>query len=144
MMLIGYAVGLATGDRSDNDDMDAGGGIGLFFNTLAQAQTPIPKELEGWQSWVQYGQEFRRCPFLAGTDGLDESNRICAWPGRLNLELHQGGGHFTQTWISYAEGWVSLPGNLEYWPSAVTVNGTAAAAARQSRHANCRAWSIRI
>jgi hypothetical protein len=101
--------------------------MALLCNTLAQAQTPIPKELEGWQPWVQYGQEFRRCPFFAGTDGSEESKRICAWPGRLNLELHQGGGRFTQTWISYAEAWVSLPGNLEYWPSAVTVNGAAAA-----------------
>lgn len=99
----------------------------LLFSTLAHSQTPIPKELEDWQSWVQYGQEFRHCPFFAGTDGLDESNRICAWPGRLNLELHQSGGRFAQTWVSYAEGWVSLPGNLEYWPGAVTVNGAAAA-----------------
>ncbi|HEY0802887.1 MAG TPA: hypothetical protein VGD54_18775, partial [Steroidobacteraceae bacterium] len=88
---------------------------------------PVPKELEGWQPWVQYGQEFRHCPFLASSDGSDESKRICAWPGRLNLELHQGGGRFTQTWFSYAEAWVSLPGNLEYWPSVVTVNGVAAA-----------------
>lgn len=100
--------------------------LALLCNTLAQAQTPIPKELEGWQSWVQYGQEFRHCPFFAGTDGSQESNRICAWPGRLNLDLHQGGGHFTQTWASYTEGWLPLPGNLEYWPSAVTVNGTVA------------------
>ena len=101
--------------------------LALLCNTLAHAQTPIPKELEGWQSWVQYGQEFRHCPFFAGTDGLDEGKRICALPGRLNLELHQGGGRFAQVWVSYAEGWVSLPGNLEYWPSAVTVNGAAAA-----------------
>ena len=101
--------------------------LALLCHTLAQAETPIPKELEGWQPWVEYGQEFRRCPFLAGTDGSEEGNRICAWPGRLNLELNQGGGRFTQTWISYTDGWLSLPGNLEYWPSAVTVNGAAAA-----------------
>jgi hypothetical protein len=101
--------------------------LALICTALAQAETPIPKELEGWQPWVQYGQVFRRCPFLAGTDGSDEGNRICAWPGRLNLELNQGGGRFMQTWISYTDGWVSLPGNLEYWPGAVTVNGAAAA-----------------
>ncbi|HEV7613837.1 MAG TPA: hypothetical protein VGO37_18305 [Steroidobacteraceae bacterium] len=101
--------------------------LALLCNTLVQAQTPIPKELEGWQSWVQYGQEFRRCPFFAGTDGSNENNRICAWPGRLDLDLHQGGGRFSQAWVSYAEAWVSLPGNLEYWPSEVTVNGAAAA-----------------
>jgi hypothetical protein len=101
--------------------------LALLCNGLALAQAPIPKELESWQPWVQYGQEFRRCPFFAGTDGSDESKRICLWPGRLNLDLHQGGGRFTQTWNSYADAWVPLPGNLEYWPTAVTVNGVAAA-----------------
>jgi hypothetical protein len=101
--------------------------LALLCNTSAFAQISIPKELEGWQSWVQYGKEFRRCPFFAGTDGSDESKRICAWPGQLNLEVRPGGGHFTQTWLSYTEGWLPLPGNLEYWPGAVTVNGAAAA-----------------
>ena len=101
--------------------------LALLCHSFAQAQSPIPKELEGWQAWVQDGQEFRRCPFFAGTDGSSQSNRICAWPGRLNLELNQSGGHFTQTWVNFAEGWVPLPGNLEYWPRAVTVNGAIAA-----------------
>jgi hypothetical protein len=100
--------------------------MALLCNSLAQAQSPIPKEMEGWQAWVQDGQEFRRCPFFANTDGSSESNRICAWPGRLSLELNQSGGRFTQTWVSYAERWVPLPGNLEYWPSAVAVNGVVA------------------
>jgi len=101
--------------------------LALLCNAVAQAQSPIPKEIEGWQAWVLDGQEFRRCPFLANTDGSGESNRICAWPGRLTLELNQRGGRFTQSWTSYAEAWVPLPGNLEYWPSAVTVNGVVAA-----------------
>src|SRR4029077_16053598 len=33
----------------------------------------------------------------------------------------------TQTWVSNTEGWLPLPGSLEYWPGAVTVNGVAAA-----------------
>ena len=101
--------------------------LALSCNAFAQAQPPIPKEIEGWQAWVEDGQEFRHCPFFANTDGKSENNRICAWPGRLNLELNQNGGHFSQSWFSYAESWVPLPGNLEYWPSAVTVNGAAAA-----------------
>jgi hypothetical protein len=100
--------------------------LALLCCSLAQAQTQIPKELDAWQAWVEDGQEFRRCPFFANTDGSGESNRVCAWPGRLNLELNQSGGHFTQSWLNYAEGWVPLPGNLEHWPSAVTVNGVAA------------------
>jgi hypothetical protein len=103
--------------------------LALFCGAFAQAQaqSPVPKELEGWQSWVQDGLEFRHCPFFANTDGSTESNRVCAWPGRLALELNQSGGKFSQTWVSFTEGWVPLPGNLEYWPRAVTVNGVTAA-----------------
>jgi hypothetical protein len=101
--------------------------LALLCSGAAQAQSSIPKEIEGWQAWVQDGEEFRHCPFLANTDGSSESSRICAWPGRLTLELNQRGGRFTQNWISYAEAWVPLPGNLEYWPSGVTVNGAVAA-----------------
>jgi hypothetical protein len=100
--------------------------LAFLCNAVVQAESPIPKELEGWQNWVQDGQEFRHCPFLASTDGSSKSNRICAWPGRLTLELNQRGGRFTQTWENYSEGWVPLPGNLEYWPSVVTVNGVVA------------------
>jgi hypothetical protein len=98
----------------------------LLCNSVAQAQSPIPKEIEGWQAWVLDGQEFRHCPFFANTDGRSENNRICVWPGRLSLEFNQRGGRFSQSWITYAESWVPLPGNLEYWPSAVTVNGAVA------------------
>jgi len=60
----------------------------LLCNAVAQAQAPIPKEMpipkevEGWQGWVQDGQEFRHCPFFANTNGGSESDRVCAWPGR--------------------------------------------------------------
>jgi len=99
----------------------------LACNGIAQAQAPIPKEIESWQAWVQDGQEYRHCPFLANTDGSSENNRICVWPGRLSLELNQRGGRFSQSWFSYTDSWVPLPGNLEYWPSAVTVNGAVGA-----------------
>src|SRR4029077_460960 len=106
--------------------------VALICSAAVQAQTlvpqtPVPKELEGWQSWVQYGQEFRRCPYFANTDGSRENYRICAWPGRLSLEVNQGGGRFSQTWTSYADSWIPLPGNLEHWPNGVTVNGAAGA-----------------
>jgi hypothetical protein len=103
--------------------------LGLLCNSIAQAQSPIPKELEDWQAWVQDGHEFRHCPFFANSDGGSERKRVCAWPGRLSVELNQNGGRFTQTWVSYVEGWVPLPGSLEYWPTAVTVNGVVAAVA---------------
>jgi hypothetical protein len=101
--------------------------LALLCSASAHAESPIPKDLEDWQAWVQDGQEFQRCPFFANTRSTSESDRICAWPGRLSLDLGQGGGRFTQTWISFTATWVPLPGNVEHWPSAVTVNGAAAA-----------------
>jgi hypothetical protein len=89
----------------------------------ALPQSFIPKELEGWQSWVLQDRPFLRCPFFANTDGTQKENRVCALPGRLTLELTQSGGRFAQSWLTFSEGWVPLPGNLDNWPAEVSVNG---------------------
>src|SRR5882724_4966925 len=89
----------------------------------ALPQSFIPKDLEGWQSWVLQDRPFLRCPFFANTDGTLKENRVCALPGRLTLELTQNGGRFAQSWLTYSEGWVPLPGNLDNWPAEVSVNG---------------------
>jgi hypothetical protein len=99
----------------------------LSCNALAETETPVPKELDGWQAWVQYGQEFQHCPFLSSSNSAGKADRICAWPGRLTMDLNQVGGRFTQSWTSYVDTWLPLPGNLEYWPVGVTINGAAAA-----------------
>ena len=89
----------------------------------ALPQSYIPKDLEGWQAWVLQDRPFLRCPFFANTDGALKENRICALPGRLTLELTQSGGHFAQSWLTFSEGWIPLPGNLDNWPAEVSVNG---------------------
>ena len=89
----------------------------------ALPQSFIPKDLEGWQSWVLQDRPFLRCPFFANTDGTLKENRVCALPGRLTLELTQSGGRFAQSWLTFSEGWVPLPGNLDNWPADVSVNG---------------------
>ena len=89
----------------------------------ALPQSFIPKDLEGWQAWVLQDRPYLRCPFFANTDGVQKENRVCALPGRLTLELTQGGGRFAQSWLIFAEGWVPLPGNLDNWPAEVSVNG---------------------
>jgi len=93
----------------------------------ALAQSNIPKELQDWQSWVLQDKPFLRCPWLANTSGAQQENRVCAVPGRLTLELTLSGGRFAQSWQTYAEGWVPLPGNLDNWPVGVSVNGAPAA-----------------
>ena len=54
-------------------------------------------------------------------------SHVCAWPDRLALDLNATGGRFTQRWQVFAESWIALPGDLEHWPSGVTLNNVAAA-----------------
>ena len=91
------------------------------------SQTYVPKDLEGWQSWVLQDKPFLRCPFFANTAGTDKDSRLCALPGRLTLELTQSGGRFAQSWQTFTDGWIPLPGNFDNWPSSVAVNNTPAA-----------------
>jgi len=97
-------------------------------SAAAPGQEAIPPALRDWQGWVLEGEEFRRCPFLASTDlehgePIDADAFRCAWPERLTLAVDARGGTFTQRWQVYAESWVALPGDLEYWPQDVRVNG---------------------
>ncbi|HSD74637.1 MAG TPA: hypothetical protein VLB75_07695, partial [Steroidobacteraceae bacterium] len=87
------------------------------------AEVPVPPDLQPWQSWVLDGQEFRGCPYLAGTGARDAQSFQCAWPERLVLDLDARGGRFSQQWRVYADSWIVLPGDLEHWPRDVQVNG---------------------
>jgi hypothetical protein len=90
------------------------------------SETASPRALADWRAWVLKGQEFRRCPFLAGTDASSETSHRCAWPGRLQLTVDAHGGRFTQQWQVYSDSWITLPGDLEHWPQAVEVDGNLA------------------
>lgn len=78
----------------------------------------IPKSLEPWVPWVleqgPNGRDRRACPLDAR--GV---NRLCAWPGLLQLELDAGGGRFEQVWELKAEDWIALPGDVDLWPQDV-------------------------
>ncbi len=90
------------------------------------AQDYVPDELEGWQKWVLKDREYLDCPFHFDGNSVERSNFLCAWPGRLQLDVTSTGGRFTQQWTLHAEEqWVSLPGNAEHWPDRVTVNDRA-------------------
>ena len=85
---------------------------------------PVPDALEGWRDWVLHGHEYRRCPFLYGSAAKDRADFVCAWPGRLAVEVDAEGGRFEQRWTLYGgEQWVPLPGNAEHWPRNVAVDG---------------------
>jgi hypothetical protein len=81
----------------------------------------IPEALEPWIPWVleqgPNGRDRRACPLDARGE-----QRLCAWPGLLQLELDATGGRFEQVWELKAEDWISLPGDVERWPQDVRVN----------------------
>ena len=100
---------------------------GALASATAQAQTLVPRALEDWQAWVLKGNEFHRCPFLAGSNPGEARSYRCAWPERLLLNVDAHGATFTQRWQVYTDSWVALPGDLVRWPEGVLVDGRAAA-----------------
>ncbi len=101
----------------------------LCAGRVATAAIPawVPPDLEPWVPWVTEGQEYRECPFLSGTRAVAESDYRCLWPGTLELRADADGAAFSQSWqVVGEEQWVPLPGETEYWPEDVRVDGTAA------------------
>jgi len=99
---------------------------------IASSQKMVHASLDDWQRWVMYGEEFRGCPFLSSApadadEPMDEDAYRCVWPERLVLIVDAQGGSFTQRWQVFAESWVALPGDTEYWPREVRLNGAPAA-----------------
>ena len=85
----------------------------------APARGEVPAQLEPWEGWVLHGEERALCPQLVGGD-----NRLCAWPGRLELKLDNKGGTLSQGFHVYGkEQWLPLPGDLKHWPQSVKVDG---------------------
>ena len=87
------------------------------------ADPPVPAALSPWIDWVLAGEDQRACAL--GATGAGE--RVCAWPGRLRLELDDAGGRFEQAWTLAAAEWVPVPGGSGQWPQQVSVNGAPAA-----------------
>lgn len=91
----------------------------------------IPPALRDWVPWVLKDGDRRTCPVgitaaqLPRVDsalaeqsgrGTPSDGRICAWPGRLFLDLNSRGGVFAQRWETRVETWVPLPGDADSWP----------------------------
>ena len=79
----------------------------------------VPEPLKPWVAWVSQGNEHKRCPFLYSSF----EQFYCAWPDELKLNLGTSGGEFSQRWHVYEESWLALPGETQYWPLEVTING---------------------
>lgn len=87
-------------------------------NPLSDVDVPGP--LRPWVPWVLHNADERACPFRFNSDGGD---RHCAWPGRLSLELDARGGRFSFDVEVFRAQWLALPGEAQFWPQQVTIDG---------------------
>jgi len=102
--------------------------LALLLSPAAAQDVYVPDELEPWREWVLAGREYRQCPYYFDRNARTETEFVCAWPGRLELEVTDDGSRFRQTWSVYAaDQWIPLPGNLDYWPQQIAAAGTSVA-----------------
>ena len=100
----------------------------LLAYPLSYANTPlarqdVPDPLKPWIPWVLHGDKDRLCPFYHPQDEGAELERACLWPAQLQLQLQARRGVFTQQFLAYQQTWATLPGDEDFWPQEVKVNG---------------------
>jgi hypothetical protein len=81
----------------------------------------LPPELRAWVPWVLDEVPTYGCPMVEG-------QAVCAWPGRLRLDLGSGGGRFDMEVRADRATEMRLPGDGQRWPVDLTVDGQAAPA----------------
>ena len=121
-------------------------GVAVAFAAPSYAVVPakldVPEPLRPWIDWVMHGHEDVTCPFFPGTveaaaggeaakGDAAARRRLCVWPARLELDLADRGGRFTQEWLVNRDGWVPLPGDAKIWPQEVIVDGRVAVVVAQ-------------
>lgn len=79
----------------------------------------LPPELRPWVPWVLDEVPTHGCPAVEG-------QAVCAWPGRLRLELGPAGGRFELEVRADRATELRLPGDRQRWPLDVTVDGSVA------------------
>ncbi len=84
----------------------------LYAFAAVVSAAATPDDLSTWEVWVAERHTDLNCPFLF----TDQRQRVCAWPGRLELAVDDRGFDFRHVWQVYSPGWVPLPGNQKYWP----------------------------
>ncbi|MES3024680.1 MAG: hypothetical protein V4857_24180 [Pseudomonadota bacterium] len=97
--------------------------LGLFIAATAAAgpltKDEAPAPLRPWTEWVLHENTDRACPYFYN----DSETRRCSWPASIDLALDAKGGSFQQRIQVYKPLWVALPGNAEFWPLEVKVDG---------------------
>lgn len=83
------------------------------------SQGDVPRDLQPWIPWVLAEHPELGCPLVG-------DQRLCAWPGRLELMLDDRGGRFNLDVQADRELDLPLPGDATRWPTAVTDYGRVA------------------
>jgi hypothetical protein len=103
--------------------------IAIPFAAYTKPLTPndIPAALKPWEAWVMHDVDRNTCPFLY----MQQEQRVCFWPTKLQFDLHSSGGSFMYDVTLYEtpDGKpqrIILPGQTEAWPQNVSVNGNTA------------------
>jgi hypothetical protein len=73
----------------------------------------IPPELRPWQHWVLAKYPTHPCPWLS-----DETQQ-CAWFGETRIDASPSGAQFSIDLQLFQQGWVTLPGDIRFWPQQV-------------------------
>lgn len=79
----------------------------------------VPAPLAPWWSWVLYGETDPDCPYLVANEA-----RQCAWPGRLGIDVVDGGASFALDVAIRADTDLALPGRDGQWPQDVRADDT--------------------
>lgn len=98
--------------------------LGLLSTTqrAVAADTPyVPPQLEPWVDWVLHAHPNLDCP-RGLTNGKPER---CVWVSELDLEVTNS-ATFNMTVRAFSSSQVQLPGNAQWWPRNVRINGSPA------------------
>ncbi|MGB1010738.1 MAG: hypothetical protein ACPGVP_13545 [Thiolinea sp.] len=91
----------------------------LFITGTLQANPlppeDVPEPLKPWIEWALHDEKGLDCPWQ-----YNQQQRACSWPSRLNLDLNDQGGTFSQQWQTYDNTFVRLPGDGNNWPQEVS------------------------
>lgn len=90
----------------------------LVSPVFAQPLLPqdVPPPLRPWVGWVLDDLADQGCSRVNG-------RAVCAWPGRLQLELDAAGGSFLLEAQADRATDLGLPGSAEVWPQEVRLDG---------------------
>lgn len=81
-----------------------------FDGNLAE----IPPALQPWRAWVLAKHPNQGCPWLKNGDV-----RPCLWVSGTSINVLNTGADFSLNLQLFQDGWVSLPGDVRYWPQQV-------------------------